>query len=107
MKKIEIDSTEFQEFSIPFEGELVTVTLNFRFDNWLMSVSYKDKEVNNLRLSSGVLMLTGKNYPFDILIDDKGTGLDPFRADSFEEDMFDFNFIDREEVESLRGYEVE
>lgn len=107
MIKVDIDSTEFQEFSVPFEGELINIILNFRFDNWLMNVSYKDKELNGLRLSSAVLMLEGRNFPFEIIIDDKGQGLDPFSAEAFEDGIFDFYILERDEVVNIRGYEVE
>lgn len=107
MTQIDIDSTEFQEFSILFEGELISVVLDFRFDNWLMNVSYQDKELNGVRLSSGVMLLEGKNFPFEMVINDKGLGLDPFTADCFERNLFEFLILDRDEVEELRGFEVE
>lgn len=107
MTKINIDSTEFQEFFVPFEDDLITISLNFRFDNWLMNVSYLDKELNGVRLSCGVLLLEGKNLPFEIIINDKDSGLDPFSADCFERELFEFLILDRDEVEALRGFEVE
>jgi hypothetical protein len=107
MTKIDIDSTEFQEFSVLFEGDLISITLNFRFDNWLMDLSYNDKELKGVRLSSGVTMLEGKNFPFEIVIYDKGLGLDPFSADCFERNLFEFLVLDRDEVFDIRGYEVE
>ncbi len=107
MTKIDIDATEFQEFQVPFEDDLITIALNFRFDNWLMNVSYLEKELNGVRLSSGVLLLEGKNFPFEIVIDDKGLGLDPFTADCFERQLFEFLILDRDEITNLRGYEVE
>lgn len=107
MTKIDIDSTEFQEFSIPFEDSLIQIVLNFRFDNWLMNITYLDKQLNGVRLSSGVLLLEGKNLPFEIVIDDKGSGLDPFSADCFERNLFEFLVLDRDEVTNLRGFEVE
>jgi len=107
MKQITIDSTEFQEFTIPFEEDFIRITLNFRQGSWFMDLSYEDKTLNGVRLSSAVLMLTGKNFPFDIVIDDKGSGLDPFAADSFEREFFYFNLLDRDEMENIRGFEVE
>lgn len=107
MTKIDIDSTEYQEFSVPFEGELITVSLNFRIDNWLMDIAYQEKELNGVRLSCGVMLLEGKNFPFEIVIDDKGLGVDPFSADCFEREIFDFFVLGRGEVANLRGYEVE
>ena len=49
MTQISIDSTEFQEFSVPFEGDLIDIVLNFRFDHWLIDVTYNNKELNGLR----------------------------------------------------------
>jgi hypothetical protein len=107
MKTITIDDTPFQEFSIPFEDDFITVTLNFRLGSWFMSVSYLDKSLNGIKLASAVLMLTGKNLPFDIVIDDKGSELDPFSVDSFSLGFFEFNLIERDELVSIRGFEVE
>ena len=107
MLKIDIDATEFQEFTVPFEGEFITITLNFRQHIWLMNAAYKEKKVNGLKLSSGVLMLVGKNFPFEIVIDDKGSGLDPFSPDNFEKGIFDFYILERDEISEIRGFEVE
>jgi hypothetical protein len=107
MKTISIDDTPFQEFSIPFEGNFITITLNFRLGSWFMNLNYLDKSLNGIKLSSAVLMLAGKNLPFDIVIDDKGSDLDPFSIDSFSLGFFEFNLIERDELVSIRGFEVE
>ena len=107
MLKIEIDKTAFQSFLIPFEGENIDITLNFRSGYWFMDLKYKDKEVYGLKLSSAVLMLQGMNLPFDIIIDDKGNGLDPFSVDCFELSIFDFYVLEREDMKTIRGFEVE
>jgi len=107
MLKINIDDTPFQEFSIPFEGELINIVLSFRLDSWFMDLDFKKKSVKGLKLSSSVLMLQGKNLPFDIFIDDKGLKLDPFHTDSFSKGLFDFLLVERDELTDLRGFEVE
>lgn len=107
MIKIVIEADEFQEFEVPFEEENIKIELNFRLNRWFMNVSYQDKSLNGVKLSSGVLMLTGKNFPFEIFIDDKGLGLDPFSVDCFERGLFDFYILERNEIEYIRGYEVE
>ena len=106
MIKIDIEADELQEFKIPFEDSLITIILSFRDGYWFMNTSYKDKVVNGLKLSSAVLMLQGKNLPFEILIDDKGLGTDPFSVDCFELGIFDFYILEREELEDIRGFEV-
>jgi len=107
MIKIDIDSTPSQEFSVSFEGELIRIVLDYRLSTWLMNVSYKSKSVNGLKLASSVLMLQGKNFPFDILIDDKGLEIDPFQLDSFSNGAFDFLLLERSDVEGIRGFKVE
>ena len=107
MRKIDIDSTESQEFSISFEGDLINIVLDFRQGNWFMNVTYNDKTLNGIRLACAVAMLEGKNWPFEIVLDDKGNGLDPYEADSFERGLFDFYLLERDEVELIRGFEVE
>jgi len=103
MRKIIIESEPKQEFLIPFEDDFIKVELDFRMERWFMNVSYKDKKVNGLKLASGVLMLQGKNLPFDIFVDDKGLGIDPFRVDCFESGLFDFYLLEREDIEVIRN----
>jgi len=107
MLKVPIDNTGYQEFLLPFEGEFITITLNFRIDVWFLDLKFKDKSRNGMKLSSNVLMLQGMNLPFDIIIDSKETGLDPFSLEAFSLDRFDFNIIEREELATIRGFEVE
>jgi len=107
MRKIQIDNDEHQEFVVPFEGNNVNIVMNFRQGSWFMSVSYKNKAVNGIRVASAVLLLMGLNLPFDIIVDDKNLLTDPFSVDSFSSGLFDFYFIDRYELAELRGYKVE
>ena len=107
MIKLDIEPIPYQEFLTPFEGQFIRIILNFRQGQWLMSFKFNEKELNSLKLSSGVLMLAGQNLPFEIVIDDKGSGLDPFSIESFSNGFFDFLILDRSEISSIRGFEVE
>jgi len=107
MTKIDISANPFQEMVIPFENENITLTLNFRDDFWFMGLAYKNKKVNGIRLASGVLLLSGKNFPFEVVINDNANSLDPFALDNFESGLFEFLILNRAELESVRGYAVE
>jgi len=107
MTKIDIDNSPSQEFTIPFEGKLIFITLEFRLDYWLIDLTYKEKTLKGLKLSSNVLMLQGINLPFDIMIDGKNSCLDPYTTESFSDNSFDFLLVTREELQEVRKFEVE
>ncbi len=104
---MDIKATGHQSFSHLFEGEYIRFTMMFRQGSWFMDVEYKGVSIHGLRVACGVLMLTGKNYPFEVTIDNNSNGLDPYSIDSFELELFNFILLEREETAFLRGYEVE
>jgi len=106
MRKIDIDSTPTQELSIPFENDYIFLKMMFRDDCWIMNARYRDKVKNGLRVSCGVLMLTGFNLPFDFTVLSKIKGLDPFLIDSFESGNFELYLLERDELIEIRGNDV-
>ncbi len=107
MTKILLTEDIHQSNLIPFEDDYITLEMKFVENCWFANVSFKDKAINGIRLVSGVLLCTGVNFPFDMVIDSKGLDLDAFSIDSFTQDIFDLLLLDRSEAESLRGYPVE
>jgi len=105
LKVILIDQEPRQTFKIPFEGDFITVTLEFRVDKWVMGVEYKGKVRNGMKLATNSIIFEGANYPFDFTVVSKH-GLDPFALDSFN-DEFQLVLLERADMEFLRGYEVE
>lgn len=107
MKKILLTEDIHQSNLIPFEDDFITLELKFIETCWFMNVTYKGKIQNGIRITSGVLLCSGMNFPFDLIVDDKGLELDPFSIDSFTSETFDLLILERNEITALRGYEVE
>ena len=107
MKKLLLTEDIHQSNLIPFEDDFITLEMKFIENCWFANVSFKGKSLNGIRLVSGVLLCSGINFPFDMVIDSKGLDLDAFSIDSFTSEVFDLLLLDRSETESLRGYPVE
>lgn len=107
MKKLLLTEDIHQSNLIPFEDDFITLEMKFIENCWFANVSFKGKSINGIRLVSGVLLCSSMNFPFELVIDDKGLELDPFSIDSFTSDVFDLLLLDRSETESLRGYPVD
>lgn len=107
MKKLLLTEDIHQSNLIPFEDDYITLEMKFIENCWFVNVSFKGKSINGIRLVSGVLLCSGINYPFELVVDDKGLELDPFNVDSFTSDVFDLLLLDRSEITALRGYDVE
>ncbi|MCG3684089.1 hypothetical protein N5915_04430 [Arcobacter lacus] len=105
MLKINIDPNPNQSFNIPYENDIAYIELSFRNQSWYMNITYGDKTINGIRLSSRVLLLKN-NLPFELFIDDKGLNLDPFDLNSFSDNFFDFYLLERDEIADIRGYDV-
>lgn len=111
MIEYEVTDEANQSFVIPFEDEEIQVELEFLSVKsfWIISIQYKGEElINGLRLNSAIPLLDTFNLPFDFYIDDvNNLGLDPFDIDSFNDGFYTFNFLTREELAELRGFEVQ
>lgn len=107
MKKLLLTEDIHQSNLIPFEDDFITLELKFIETCWFMNVTYKGKTQNGIRVTSGVLLCSGMNFPFDFIVDDKLLELDAFSEDSFTKEIFDLLLLERNEITSLRGYEVE
>ena len=110
MKQYTITNEAKQNFIIPFEDTQIEVNLEFLIipSCWIMSLTFRDETlINGLRLNSAIVSLDTFNLPFDIYIDDVNSiGIDPFDINNFEDGFYTFNVIDREELLSVRGYDV-
>ena len=107
MKKLLLTEDIHQSNFIPFEDDFITLEMKFIENCWFANVSFKGKTINGIRLVSGVLLCSGMNYPFELVIDDKLLELDPFSIDSFVSETFDLLLLDRSEITALRSYDVE
>lgn len=106
MRSIGIDPNPNQRFLVPFEGNNIEVDLQYKDAGfWVGSFKYLDKSINGIMLSSRVYLLKGLNLPFDFIIDDLGSNLDPYSLNSFDE-QFILYLLEREDMEEIRGYDV-
>ena len=104
-----ITSDSIQEHLLEI-GETITFTLRFLppASIWVFDVLYKDRRINGVKLSLGVLHLKSHNLPFDFVIEDtSNSGIDPFKKDDFLSGRILINLLTQDELEMLRGYPVE
>ena len=74
---------------------------------WVMSVTFGDKSINGIKLSTGVLHCRARNFPFDfIVVDNSGNGLDPFRSDDFSNGRCSLYLVEDESMAVIRGQAV-
>lgn len=111
MRKIAtIGDEAHQRHEVLFMDEIIYLELRFfsLVQTWQMSITYKDETLNGVKLSLGVLHLKGLNLPFDfVVIDNSGTGVDPFSIDDFSKERCNLYMLEPEDLEQLRGYKVE
>lgn len=106
MRSIGIDPNPNQRFLVPFEGNNIEVDLQYKDAGfWVANFKYLDKSINGIMLSSRVYLLKGLNLPFDFIIDDLGSNLDPYSLNSFDE-QFILYLLEREDMAEIRGYNV-
>ena len=111
MIEYEVTNEPNQSFIISFEDTTIEVNLEFLVipSCWIMNLTYKDEVlVQGMRLNSAVVALDTFNLPFDLFINDVNSlGLAPFDVNNFEDGLYTFNLLERDELEELRGYSVE
>ena len=74
---------------------------------WQMSVTYQGESINGVKMSCGVLHMRAKNFPFDFIItDESGAGIDPYKVDDFSNGRNILYLLDEDEMEAIRGQEV-
>lgn len=111
MTQYDITNEPRQSFIIAYEDTTIDLEVEFLSipKCWIMSITYKDEVlIEGLRLNSSIVALDTFNLPFDIYINDVNSlGLDPFDLENFNDGLYTFNLVSREELSELRGYNVE
>lgn len=110
MRLIQLGEEAQQRFTISnngFEADIL-----FRFlpvaQQWIMNVTYSGKTINGVKMATGVLHMDSQGYPFDFYVrDTTGNGIDPYRLNDFQDGRCEICLIEPEEMEELRGYDVE
>lgn len=104
-----ISSEAYQLHTLLLANKEVGISLRYFpiTQSWLMDVIYEGVSYKGIRLALGVLLLTGKNTPFDIVIrDNSNNGVDPILVDDFQKARCSFLILEADEAEQVRGYGV-
>lgn len=111
MRKFTITNEANQKFIIPFEDNNITVNVRFLTVSELWMIDISDEQgfiLNGIKLASGVDLLRQHNKPYDFFInDDVGIGTDPFNINSFSDGLFSFYLLERSDLVTIRGYDVQ
>lgn len=98
-----------QRHTIIFEESEVIISLRFLpvVESWVLNVQYKTVTANGYKLSLGTLHLRSRNLPFDfVVLDNSGTGLDPYRLDDFSENRCQLYMLNSDDMEAIRNAPV-
>lgn len=99
----------FQKHTVITPDAPAAIELRFypKAQFWTLGIRYKDKVIEGLKLSMGVLHARSQNLPFDFIVVDKSnTGIDPFKADDFSSGRCRLVMLERADMESIRGEPV-
>lgn len=107
MRRIQNISNEpIQRHSIIIDEFEVVLRLRFypKTQHWTFDVEYEGAAVYGIKLSLGVLHMVSANFPFDFaVVDNSGTGLDPFQRDDFVNGRCTLYMLEADEMEEVRG----
>ena len=107
MKYIPLSDARNQKISIDLDGK--KLDLNIVFNNlgsWFLNLEFNQEKVYSLKLTIGVFHLESNNFPFDFIVTDEGSGLDPYKADDFLQ-RCKLYLVEKSEVEAIKGTEIE
>jgi hypothetical protein len=111
MRTFTITDQANQKFTIPFEDIEIKVQVRFLTIPQIWVIDIEDTDgfsINGYKMSAGVRLLMQNNRPYDIyIVDNSNLGLDPFSANSFKEGLYTFLLLERADLVTIRGYDVE
>lgn len=112
-----ITSEYIQEHTLEFSRGVAVLTLIYEeaVQMWKMNVTYTrndDTESQNpiygVKLALSTVHFIHRGWPFDFaVVDTTSKGVDPYRADDFEEGRCELYFITPEEMIEIRGADVQ
>ena len=104
-----ITNDTFQRHIISTPTGAITLMLRFypRAQFWTLSTVYSGVECNGLKLALGTLHMRSRNMPFDfVVVDDGGSGVDPFSVDDFASGRCRLMMLERQDMDEIRGQPV-
>ena len=96
-----ITSNTNQNHTLIVNGEEVFINLRFIsiVQCWFLSVRYRSKSINGIKLSLGVRHIQSSNLPFDFILNDNSNeGIDPFKTDDFSSNRITIYVLEKEEI---------
>lgn len=104
-----IDSDTHQRHTLQFGDQEIVLSLRYHptVEMWVMDVTYQGEQALGYKLTTGVLHMRSRNFPFDFVVGDtSGFGLDPIRRDDFETGRCILYLVEADEMEDIRGAPV-
>lgn len=103
----DITDEAIQKHTILFNEVEIILTLRFlsTISQWIFNVQFGDKSANGIKLSSGVLHIVSRNFPFDFFVVEQD-GVDPFRVDDFSEGRCILLLLDDDDMVVIRDAKV-
>jgi len=112
-----ITSEYIQTHSLEFDRGLAELKLTYEANvqMWKMSVTYTrsgdtepQRPIYGVKLALSTVHFIHRNWPFDFtVIDTTNNGVDPYRADDFENGRCELYFITPDEMIQIRGADVQ
>ena len=96
--------------TIPFEDNDIEIKIKYLsiVQMWSMNITYKDTQINGIKLSCGVPHLRAKNLPFDFVLENNlRNGFDPYQESDMSDGSYTLYLLERVDMNELRGHEVE
>lgn len=109
MKTINIGNEALQTLEVPFENNIINLTVRFSQtrSEWTVDLTYLARTINGVRLAVGTTSLKN-NLPFDFLIEDNSKqGFDPYDAEDFAQNRCTFFLLERVDLVQIRGFDVQ
>lgn len=110
MKIIDLSNEPYQSQTVVLDNLDIKITVRFlpTVSMWLMKVDIDGENIiDGVALSCGSVIMQQFNKPFGFIVDDKSTiGIDPFRLEDFSDGRCVLYMLEREEMITLRGYDV-
>ena len=106
---LNVSDETHQRHVILFEESEITMVLRYlpTVEMWVLDATYRGTALSGYRLVLNTLHMRSRNMPFDfIVLDNSGTGLDPYRRDDFSTGRCALYLLTADDMESVRGQPV-
>jgi hypothetical protein len=105
MRYIPLSDGLNQKVSIDLDGDRLDLNVVFNgLGSWFLNLKINQREINGVKLSTGVLHLESNNLPFDFVVSGEG-GLDPYKSDDFLQ-RCRLYLVEKAEVEAIKRTEI-